>query len=131
MPLLSRIEEWCPGGTSELEKGAFCVFSVHSFTPHGSETNASPLQISSRAFESTISAHVPKDHDETPMTKTADPEGNGAPNAADQSFDDFREDSLSTAQTLVSLVERQEGHTPPRHTDALPMPYKQKRPIHH
>lgn len=127
---LTTIDEWGPGESSELERGAFCVFSVRSSASPHPETDTGPRQPSPRPFRITVSADPPDNHYTFPVTETTNHEGDGALDAAVESFNDFRQDSVPAAQTPQSLG-RQDRHAPPRHLDALPMPSKQKRLIHH
>lgn len=128
---LTKIDEWCPEQSSKLEKGAFCVFSARS------ETDTGPLQSSPRpsGIPGPRAADPPDDHYtiSVPETsQTTNQEKDGTPDATVQSFNDLREDSVPAAQPLPSL-ERQlpDRHAPPRHLDALSMPSRQKRLIHH
>ncbi|KAF2127068.1 hypothetical protein P153DRAFT_398440 [Dothidotthia symphoricarpi CBS 119687] len=127
---LTKIDEWCPGESSEFEKGAFCVFSVHPSASLHPESDRGPPQPSPRLFGITVPTDSPNDHYTFSVTETTNQERDSTIDAAVQSFNDFRGDSVPAAQTLLSLG-RQERHAPPRHLDALSMPSKQKRLIYH
>ncbi|KAF2630263.1 hypothetical protein BU25DRAFT_429338 [Macroventuria anomochaeta] len=122
---LTTIDEWRPGETSELEDGAFCVFTVQSSATMHSATDTLSFHHSHGATESMD----PPGH-YVSVPETSHQGDDGTLDDPIQSFDNFREDSVPIAQTLLSLG-RQDRQAAPRHLDALSMPSKQKRLIHH
>ncbi|KAJ4342579.1 arginine metabolism regulation protein II [Ascochyta clinopodiicola] len=116
---LTTIDEWRPGGSSKLEDGAFSVFPLS----HLSETQ-NPVQISPRPSEATASPNFPGGSYARSTTSQDEDD------SLTSSINEFRGSSVPAAQTLLSLGER-DRHSPPRHLDALSMPSKQKRLIHH
>jgi hypothetical protein len=123
---LNIIDEWCPGASSELEEGAFCVFAVNSTAVSRLETDSSTLPPSLSPPGTTRSAGLPDNHYEFSVSETTYQANEVSPS----SVNDFREDSMPATQLLSNLKEL-DRHTPPRHLDALLMPSKQKRLIHH
>ncbi|KZM19343.1 sequence-specific DNA binding RNA polymerase II transcription factor [Ascochyta rabiei] len=120
---LTTIDGWCPGDSSKLEDGAFSVFPLS----HLSETVKSPAQISPRSYEATATPNFPGD---SYALSTTSQDGDDAYGAVDNSINESCGNSVPAAQTLLSLGGR-DRHSPPRHLDALSMPSKQKRLIHH
>ncbi|KAF9695235.1 hypothetical protein EKO04_006981 [Ascochyta lentis] len=120
---LTTIDEWRPGDSSELEDGAFCVFPVS----RNSETFTTPIQTSPRRVGTITSVNLPED---SYPVSTASQGGEDSCDAVCQSLSEPYGNSMPAAQTPLSLGE-QDQHSPPRHLDALSMPSKQKRLIHH
>ena len=126
---LSAIDEWCPGESSKLEQGAFSVFSASRIEPLRPDVYFNPVQLSSDSSE------TPPLEDEA--YNFYEPSETRAPSRdIDESFQptirlsgDIRGNSVS-AQT-PSSVQNQVVSTAPRHLDAITMPSKQKRLIHH
>jgi hypothetical protein len=129
---LTRIDEWYPGESSGLEEGAFCVFNVDSAASPRPEIDPNPFQLSIRSSTITVTADAPGDRYASPVTQihTAYQEGDGTQRPEAQSLNHFGEDYESDVQTIPSLG-RQDRQVAPRHLDALSMPSKQKRLIHH
>ncbi|KAJ8112471.1 hypothetical protein OPT61_g5163 [Boeremia exigua] len=115
---LNSVDEWRPGqSSSELENGAFCVFSVR---PYHSET-AKPLQ------HDVVETVITPDHYVSPTSETIQ---HDSANGAAIQFHNLREEATTPAPSPPNF-ERQDPPIPARHLDALSMPSKQKRLIHH
>ena len=123
---LTSLDEWRPGESSKLEDGAFCVFTVHSSAHHQSGTNT-PSLYPTRGITETVTTPEPY---VLSVPDTLLQEDDSTLNTPVQTLDNFHENSVLAAHTLSSLG-RQDRHAPPRHLDALSMPSKQKRLIHH
>ncbi|KAJ4987448.1 hypothetical protein SVAN01_07048 [Stagonosporopsis vannaccii] len=121
---LAILDAWRPGDSSKLERGAFCVFSVQSPTPYPTDLGNSHL-----SYDSAEPAITPNLY-ALPTAETLQQEEHTILDDSVQAFDNFREDATPTRRD-PSQLERQGRLTPPRHLDALSMPSKQKRLIHH
>lgn len=123
---LTTLDEWRPGISSEVEDGAFGVFTVQSSAPYRSRSSTPAFQ-SSHDVAETIDQSAQY---VLSAPKTIQHEDDTAFVTPCQNSDDFRADSVPAAQSLPELG-GQDRHAPPRHLDALSMPSKQKRLIHH
>lgn len=122
--VLTTIDE-----SSELEDGAFCVFSVQTSASSRSRSDTDVHQPSLRSCDVT-SPEGPTSHYVLSVDETIRREVDSASEVVVQPVGDFREDSVPVAQTFLSPGGR-DRDAPPRHLDALSMPSKQKRLIHH
>ena len=124
---LSTIDEWSPRQSSELKSGSFCVFSVQPCIPHSFEESTPSVYASCAMTEATA---TPERYI-TPHTEIAGHENDAGFEALAQPHDnDLSERATPIIQSCTN-VEGQNRLTPPRHLDALLMPSKQKRLIHH
>ncbi|KAF1933524.1 uncharacterized protein M421DRAFT_199106 [Didymella exigua CBS 183.55] len=123
---LTTLDEWRPGMSSEVEDGAFGVFTVHTSAPQRSHTNA-PASQSSHDVADTIDQSIHFVVSAPEMNKNEDDIIFVTPA---QSFDETHADSMTAAQSPPNLC-GQNRHALPRHLDALSAPSKQKRLIHH
>lgn len=174
---LARIDEWCPGESSELNKGVFSVFPVNASKQRLSEPGGHPFAESDQARLNLLEyGSTPADTPgqlsaatlaNTPGEATEAGEATIFPPrrfwdgsvTAQRTLDAPRVQDCSTLAGAVSSpqpfssnpvgyqsreeVDQTSQNTardtphqrlvrgPPRHLDAMPMPSKQKRLIHH
>ncbi|KAH7082506.1 fungal Zn binuclear cluster domain-containing protein [Paraphoma chrysanthemicola] len=127
---LATIDEWYPGDPPRLEEGVFSVFPVYSSVAHRSETIQSSPRTSPDSFGTIVFANSPDDHYTFPVTETTSHDEDNTHDARDQSIHDFHGNTIHAFHPLQSFS--RQGQAPlPRHLDALSMPSKQKRLIHH
>lgn len=120
---LAILDAWQPGGSSRLENGAFGVFAVHSYPPDQIDTVTSPSH-------PPTDAAITTDHCALSTTETFHQDDDNTIDAQVHVFDDFHETSRPTVQGSPHF-QAQNSSTSPRHLDALSMPSRQKRLIHH
>lgn len=126
---LTAIDEWRPDEASEIGDGAFGVFAMQSHIRTRSELSTVSPQPSLRLHE------IPRPTDTLEryahsVPDTAHQKDDDVSDAPIHSLDICRKGSLPASRTVLDL-RRQESHAPLRHLDALSMPEKQKRLIHH
>jgi hypothetical protein len=126
---LSAIDEWCPGESSELEQGAFCVFSASRIEPHRPNVDSNPVRLSPDSPETPSLENVPYSCYEPPEMRATSHDAGETFDTTVQSLGEVRGDLVSTP--TPSIVEDQVTSTVPRHLDAITMPSNQKRLIHH
>lgn len=112
---LTTIDEWHPGVSSELEAGAFSVFTVQPAGIHHSETAIN-------SFQTSPIPEITRSYDAHHVSSVAETIG--------QSVTGFPKSSFPAARPSLSF-ERQNRLPLPSHLDALSMPSRQKRLIHH
>ncbi|KAH6622244.1 fungal Zn binuclear cluster domain-containing protein [Boeremia exigua] len=112
---LTALDEWRPEESSQLENGAFCVFAVQSSAPGSSDITETVIAPDDYALHTIETPHQDDD---------------GILVASAQVFHNIHDDSTPAARPH-SPFEEQSRTVPPRHLDALSMPSKQKRLIHH
>lgn len=123
---LAALDDWRPGISSEVEDGAFGVFKVHSSAPQHCLTTT-PVFRNSHDVSDTIHLSTPY---VSSAPETIHHEDEIAFVTPAQNFDGFRAHSAPAVPSLPN-VGRQDENVPSRHLDALSMPSKQKRLIHH
>lgn len=174
---LTTIDEWCPGESSELNKGVFSVFPVTSsrqrlseldgpssagtdrvrlnFLEHGSTSANTPGQLSAatlantpgeateageatiysprRFWEGSAAAQTTLDAPtEQECSNIANAVSSAQPHLQNNFGYQSRGEANQTSQTSAPDAPQQRlVRSPPRHLDAMPMPSKQKRLIHH
>ena len=124
---LTTIDEWSPRQSSELESGSFGVFSVQPCVPRSFEETTPSVYASCDMTEATATP----EHYITPDTETAGHEDDAEFEALAQPPNN---DLSERATPIIQSCTNVEGHnrsSPLRHLDALLMPSKQKRLIHH
>jgi len=119
---IATLDDWRPVQSSKLEYGAFCVFSVQSSRSRESQVDTPSLDPSILLRGATA---TPDRYDisgiQTPFQETG-----SVLDASVQASDDSHEHLPPTA-----YIQEQERPAPQRHLDALLVPSKQKRLIHH
>jgi hypothetical protein len=127
---LNIIDEWYPGKTSELEEGAFCVFAVNAIETSRPETHMSSVPPLLCSQDITVSAELPDERYAMHVTETT-PQANGTTSSTTfRSANEFDKEPMLDNQ-IFPRQGRRDRQSSPRHLDALPMPSKQKRLIHH
>ncbi|KAF2999413.1 hypothetical protein E8E13_007182 [Curvularia kusanoi] len=124
---LTAIDEWSPEQSSELKSGSFCVFSLQSSGPQRSDEIGTSVNV---AYDMTEATATPELY-ATPATETVGYADNEDQEALASPPDGGLSETLPPAVQAHPGVAIQ-GQAPlPRHLDALSMPSKQKRLIHH
>lgn len=119
---IATLDDWRPVQSSKLENGAFCVFAVQSSRVHHCQVDTPSLDSSNlaRGVTATPDRYI------TSETQTAYQETESVLDNPTQAFDGT-DDHLPP----IAYIQGLERPAPQRHLDALLVPSKQKRLIHH